>query len=763
MDKLYGVVSRVTYYNEENGFGVIRIRLDYNDHSIAQFKSKLFSNILTVTANFDRKPIVDEEYDFYGEFVNTNYGIQFKASNFNRRNEKSLEGVVAYLSSDFFPEIGKITATRVYEALGPDCLDLIIQNKNNLDKVERITARQKEIIYENLIKNKLNEETILELLSLGITMHMSLKIYKKLGAKTMDIIKQNPYELMNLIEGFGFLRADKIALKMGIDKQSPVRIQAVILYYLKQITFSNGNTYLEQSYLFSRLTEVLNTEEDVLTWDIYIDNLEELKENNKIIVDSENHIYDKSIFKSEEILAKKVYEFLSNEQGNEYDEKKIHTVFNQVKEEANINYSPKQEEAILTALKESFIIITGGPGTGKSTIVKAIINCLVLLNDNELYKEKIALLAPTGRAAKRLKEVTNHNAMTIHKCLGYEGHGVFKYGPDAPIDAKVVIVDESSMVDIMLAARLFSALLKNTKVILVGDYDQLPSVGPGQVLLDLISSKEVTTIRLDTIHRQAEDSSIIKLAHSINNGILPEDLLVKQHDRNFISMSDQNILSNIITIVKQGINSGMDLVKDIQVLVPLYKGDLGINSINMALQAELNPLVDEQEISHLGRKFRPNDKVIQLVNRTEKQVMNGDIGFILNLHYENNKYQGLEVMYDFGPVYYELDELEDISHAYAISIHKSQGSEFDLVIIPFTFKYYIMLKRKLIYTAITRAKKYLIMLGNVEALRRGIVGIEEQRNSKLNQKIQDHFLGVEKSSEEFEKSSLEEISPYDFL
>ena len=339
--------------------------------------------------------------------------------------------------------------------------------------------------------------------------------------------------------------------------------------------------------------------------------------------------------------------------------------------------------------------------------------------------------------------------MTIHKFLGYDRTGRFRHGPDYPVSEKIVIVDEASMIDISLVSRLFSSLLSGTKVILVGDVNQLPSVGPGQVLLDLIKSREITTIILDTIHRQAENSSIVNLAHLVNQGIIPENILEKQEDRNFIEMNNQSIIANIAKIVRQGINVGLDLVRDIQVLVPMYKGELGIDAINTYLQNEINPLVDNKEIIHLGRSFRVNDKVIQLVNRSEKQVMNGDIGFVLRLDYDDGKYLGLEVMFDSGVVYYAVNELEDLALAYAISIHKSQGSEFDLVIMPFSFKYYIMLKRKLIYTAITRAKKFLIMLGEVEALRRGITGIEEQRKSKLIQKIHKYLsneneLNIEK-------------------
>jgi exodeoxyribonuclease V alpha subunit len=469
------------------------------------------------------------------------------------------------------------------------------------------------------------------------------------------------------------------------------------------------------------------------------------------------------MYYAENLLANKVKEFLNHKLELGYNNNDIENVIKKIQEEFEITYNEKQELAIKTALQENIVIITGGPGTGKSTIIKAIIEAFGRLYPSELIKEKIALLAPTGRAAKRLKEVTNHNGQTIHKFLGYEGEGRFKYGFGDYIDAKIVIVDEFSMVDLSLASRLFTALENDTRIILVGDVDQLPSVAPGEVLNDLISSKEITTIKLDKIHRQAEDSTIISFAHSINQGIIPGNILEKSHDRNFIKMQDKDVIPNLLKVVQKALESGMDLIKDIQILVPLYKGELGINAINAKMQEEFNPK-NGPEIKHSGRVFRVNDKVIQLVNRHEKKVMNGDIGYVLNFLYEDGDITGLTVMYDFGSVDYAKDELDDLTHAYAISIHKSQGSEFDLVILPFTFKYYIMLKRKLIYTAVTRAKKYLIMLGNIEALAMGIRGVEERRRTSLASKISEQIATFE--IDEFEFSSIDElenVSPYDFL
>ena len=765
LESIYGSVNKITYFNEENGYGIIRIKLNYQDNKIAKYRAKLFSNLLTVTCNFDRIPLLNEEYDFVGEFVTTSYGVQFKAKEFSRRGEDTLEGVITYLSSDFFPEIGKITATKVFETLGSDCLEQIEADKNVLNKVKGIKAKQKETIYNSLVENRNKKKLTLGLLNLGITMQMSLKLINLLGDNVLNIIKENPYRLIDLVDGYGFLKCDKIALEYGFKKDDIIRINALIRYLIKATTYSNGDTYVEYDELFEKCRAELNKEEDVLTADKFGEALLTLKTEKKIYIDEEKNIFDASVYHAEGLLARKVVDLLQEEFDYGYDVKNIDAVLQKTTQKLTITYGERQLQAIKSALSENLMIVTGGPGTGKSTIIKGIIEAYVGLFTDATIRDQIALLAPTGRAAKRLKEVTKHEtAQTIHRFLGYEGHGIFRHSPDKPISAKLVIIDEVSMVDVMLMARLLSCLLPGTKVVMVGDVDQLPSVGPGEVLQNLIASKEVTTIVLNKIHRQAEDSTIINFAYAINNGILPETTFEKQHDRNFIPLNDEAIVENTIKVVEQAVAKGMDLIHDIQVLIPMYRGELGINALNERMQEKFNPFQDI-EIKHLTRKFRINDKVLQLVNRSEKQVMNGDVGMVYAFDYEGKSIVGLSVMFDIGLVKYKKAELEDLTHAYAISIHKSQGSEFDLVVIPFTLKYYIMLKRKLIYTAVTRAKKFLIMVGNVEALKRGIQGIENHRKTKLITKIKAIFAGATLGDIDISDDIIEDdnISPYDFM
>lgn len=735
MDKVVGVVNKIVYYNEDNGYGIIKLKLDYKNPELEPLRTTLFSNILSVLCTFDRKPFEDEEYEFTGEIETSSYGYQLRAKTFNRINENSKKGIVTYLSSELFPNIGKVSAEKVYDALGKDALTLIVKDRSVLDKVD-LTLKQKDSLYENLVIHYTKEKELVELLNIGIGMKTSVKIINTLGDGASKVIRENPYKLIDLVDGIAFLRADEIAKKMGFKLNNEKRLIALINYVLKTVIYQTGNSYVTRNDLFEKTINFANQVEDVINREVFDKLLKELVETKKIIIDENDFIYDRSIYFDEISLARNICNILKQD-NNDYTFDKVAPAIEEVMKNNNITYSDKQQEAIEKALKEPIVIVTGGPGTGKSTVVKGIVEAYSsLFPKKDLIKNEIYLVAPTGRAAKRLKEVTDHNnASTIHKLLGYQGNGRFTAIDEGPIKAKMIIIDEFSMVDINLAAVLFKCILPTTKVVIVGDVDQLPAVGCGDVLRDLIESKEITTIRLDKIHRQASDSTIISLAHEVNEGNLPYSVIEKQHDRNFIPLVDEGIADGIVKVVKQGIDSGMDLVKDIQVLIPMYRGVVGIDAINFKLQDAFNNTTDQ--IVYNGKRFRNKDKVIQLVNRHEKQVMNGDIGYIRCINRDGEEFKSLDVQFDFGSVHYEKDELDDLSLAYAISIHKSQGSEFGLVVVPFSFKYYMMLKRKLIYTAITRAKKYLIMIGNIEALRRGITQIEEKRKTMLQERLHE--------------------------
>ena len=748
-EKIYGVVNKVVYYNEDNGFAVISLKLNYKNKDMAKYKDMLYSNMLSVTCLFDRKPIEEETYTFIGEFVESKYGIQLKAENFIRKKQNSLESIVVYLSSDLFPGIGKVLASNVYHELGEDCLEIIRNDKSSLDKVPGLNQNHKDIIYDGICINKAKEDMVLELTEMGLSLALTNRIINQLKEKAVDIIRTNPYDLIDKVEGIGFIKADKIAKALGVKDNDPIRLKAITLYYLNRYTYETGDSFVSKETLINNILLQLNSENDIISKDEYIEAFENLILNGELFVDEESNVYDMNIYYSENNVAGNICEMLKREIDEDIKEKDYEKIINELEEENNITYNAKQKEAIIASLKENIVIITGGPGTGKSTVIKGIVNGLIKLKGDEFIKEDIALLAPTGRASKRLAEVTKHHAQTIHKFLGYQGKNNILYGPENQVTNKVIIVDEMSMVDILLASRLLSSISSSSKLIMVGDSDQLPSVSPGDVLCNLIECKEIKTIKLDQIHRQAESSTIVQLANHINNGTLPQNLLERQKDRNFIKLDDSLVINNIITIIEGAISKGMSLLKEIQVLVPTYKGEVGIDAINDAIQEKFNPLVDF-EIKKFGKKFRVNDKVIQLVNRSDKGVMNGDIGYVLSLDIDNEEVNGLTVLYDFGPVDYDKDEIEDLNLAYAISIHKSQGSEFKTVIIPFSMKYFIMLKKKLLYTAVTRAKEFLIMLGSTEAIKLCTSRIETKRKTKLVEKIKSQF-------------DVKVLTPYDFM
>lgn len=763
--RVIGQIDRITYFNETNFYGVVRIKIDYRNKENLLIREEIENEYLNVTCKFRRKPLLDEQYIFTGEFITNQYGLQLKASNYELTGTDTLEGVITYLSSDLFNGIGVKIATKVFNTLGSDCLRLISEDKSCLDRVEGLTSKQINTLYEGIKVNEMNNRLTLNLLNLGLSMSLTLKLIKELGENALEIIKENPYQLISEVDGIGFNKADAIALKLGISKDSPLRIKELIVYVLTSIIYSEGNCYVEKDVLFSKCNQINDAE---LSNEIFQKYLIQLASENRVYIDNSENVYEPFIYKCENIIAEFVKKRLENNSTFASDER-IEYALEEPFKNSSITYNDLQKDAIRSALKENLSIITGGPGTGKSTVVKAIKDCYCDILGMDVAFEEFKLLAPTGRAAKRLSEVTSHPASTIHKFLGYEGHGKYKYGFNEKILCKAVVIDEVSMVDVCLCARLFSALDEGCKVVIVGDSDQLPSVGPGDVLHDLIKSGEIKTTRLSKIHRQASNSTIVNLAHKINEGLLPNDICVKQVDRNFIKCYDNQTPSIIVQTIKQGMSIGMDIINDIQVLSPMYKGMLGINNLNALIQEAVNPnnktLMPLNEYTHNSTIFRENDKVIQLVNRSEKKVMNGDIGQIVYIDISNEKFNYLTVKYDIGDVNYNKDELDDITLAYCISIHKAQGSEFGLVIMPFTYKYYMMLRRKFIYTGVTRAKKYLIMVGNIESLNMGINNLDINRKTRLcekitnifSDKIDDSLSAFEKIDEDFTKN------PYDFM
>ncbi len=701
-----------------------------NDSSFRVILIKVNKKTYTISGNF---PNLEEglNYKFIGDFVeHIKYGKQFKATNY-QKDEDSTNGLINYLASDKFYGIGKKLATNIVKTLGNDALKKISEDKTNLDKVKGLTEAKKTLLYETIKNINEIDDIYIALYNLGLTNKMATKLYDEYGINTLAIIKNNPYCLIYDVEGFGFKKADNLALNLGIEKDNPNRIKEAILYCLDELCYKDGNVFI---YINDLLKEVNNYLE--LNVDLINKSLSNLIENNRIKNINDN-IYPNNLYNAEFNCANSLNRLLKYP-SKKYDDKLIDNILKDIEHKENIKYTNMQKTALQQVLNDKVAIITGGPGTGKTTIVKGIIKLYSKLNKIKENPD-ILLLAPTGRAAKRLKESCNLEAYTIHRGLGYDYNGQFTYNSDNFLPYSLIIVDESSMIDIELANKLLSAINPKSSLIFIGDENQLPSVGPGEFLHDLIASDLFKTYRLNEIMRQANNSNIIKLANMVLKQNI-DDSIFKAHDEVFFYNAFPNNFKTLLRrLLDNYLDKGNDL-KNIQILIPLYSGICGIDEINKFIQDNYNLnksicLKTKEKIYYVG------DKVLQLQNNPEKGIMNGDIGYIIDIFDDT-----LGIDFNGKIVRITRADLENLTLAYAISVHKSQGSEYENVIFPIFNSYSIMLKKKLIYTAITRAKKKLILVGDLETLKNKIKYKEKLRNSSLI-----NFLAKK------------ELTPYDFL
>ncbi|MFP4477856.1 MAG: ATP-dependent RecD-like DNA helicase [Candidatus Izemoplasmatales bacterium] len=719
MTYVEGTIKRYLFYSEDNSYSVIKLEIaDTNDPELIRYEPTI------IVCGFFPKLDSHSNYKFNGQVTHHDkYGLQFNAKTFERVIDHTYDGIIDYLSSDIFPGVGIKTAERIVDSIGLDCLDKIAEDDQVLDDVPKLNDKLKSVIHEGIIKNREMENTLVWLYGFSISPNMAMKIYSQYGIETKQIIKENPYILMEEVEGIGFKRADEIGLKIGFSHDADIRISAVIYYLLSEYMNKYGDTYLLKDDLIRFTLRFLNNqqseeveEEKVLT------QINALLERGKII-ESEDKISLSYLYYAESFIAKKMMSLTSELE--DYSE-----ISNHIEAFENINdivYTDAQRKAIHLALSHTMTIITGGPGTGKTTVIKGIIDVYKMSRNQSIDEMDIRLAAPTGKAAKRLSESTLLPATTIHKLLGYDFEGQFKYDEHHPIEAKVLIIDEASMIDCLLMRKLLGAIKVGTILVLVGDANQLPSVGPGDVLNDLIISDIFPVQRLNIIHRQAKDSHIISLAYDVLEKQISEDINQNQDDRVFVHAKDTYIASNVLKLIDRLIIKGYSLIDDIQVLIPMYKGMNGIDRMNDLIQETFNGESKNQSISFGNKKFYLQDKVMQLVNQLDKNVMNGDQGVVVGVDDEK------EILVDFSGniVKYNRKDLDQLTLAYATSIHKSQGSEYKVVILPLTLSYTIMLKRKLLYTAITRAKEMLVMVGNPEAFKRGVLGKDRKRNTHL--------------------------------
>ena len=710
MSEIQGTIEDIVFHNEDNGYIIAHL----NDNK----------KQITVVGVV---PYISEGQNLklIGEWVNhPQFGKQFKIIQCEEIIPSSLMGIEKYLSSGVIQGIGPVTAKKIVQRFGEDTMNILDNEIEKLKEIDGIGQKKIQLIFESYAKQREVKNIMIFLQTYGVTPSQCVKIYKKYGAESIKVVQDNPYVLTETISGVGFKIADKIARSLGIDKESPFRIQSGINYVVNEFC-AMGNTYMPLLKLYKQSKSILGVTDEEIEKNIYDNVLNgKLKIEN---IDEEDCVFTMPFYYCELSITKKIIT-LSIE---EYEELEIdiEEKINDFENEKNIQFATSQRSAICGAMENSIEIITGGPGTGKTTII----NCII-----EMFEKaglKVYMAAPTGRAAKRMTEATGREAKTIHRLLelgiGGDDSSQFTKSEESPLDCDVLIVDEASMIDIMLMNSLLNAITIGTRLIIVGDVDQLPSVGPGNVLRDLIDSKSVKVVKLKEIFRQAQESMIIVNAHKINNGEMP---ILNKRDKDFYFIENNDpdkILNSIITLINTRLpnfNKHWDKMRNIQILSPMRKGILGIENLNVELQKILNPKIKgKKEKEYRNTIFRVGDKVMQIKNNYSMKwhkisakaedgtgIFNGDVGYVEDINEDN---ENVVVIFDDDKrVEYEGVNLDELMLAYAITIHKSQGSEFEVVIMPMFMGPPLLMNRNLLYTGITRAKNMVVLVGERKAI-----------------------------------------------
>ncbi|WP_271901320.1 ATP-dependent RecD-like DNA helicase [Limosilactobacillus reuteri] len=691
---------------------------------------------ITVTGSFGDLSD-DQTYRFEGKIVeHPRYGQQFQATSYHVNRPTSKDGLVDFLSGKQFTGIGKKTAEKIVDKLGTDAINKIIADPHVLDKL-KLRKAVKDSLVDNLRANQGMDEIIIGLNDLGFGANLSSAIFDKYGEETLHIINENPYQLAAEIDGISFNRADQVAQKLGIATDDSRRIDAAIIQTLDDLTMETGDTFTTTKPLLQQTIQLLaQGSGGRVSTDLIANQIVELEKNQEISYADEK-IYPTALYNAEWQISDHLHRLLTVDQ-EKLPATTIEKTVTEVADQSGINYDQVQKEAIKTALNSKVMLLTGGPGTGKTTIIKGIVASYAKIHNLSLdvneYKEKsfpVLLAAPTGRAAKRMSEATDLPASTIHRLLGLNGREMPTDMNARNLEGSLLIIDEMSMVDTLLFKTLIQAVPTSMHVVLVGDKDQLPSVGPGQIFHDLLDFAELPKVELTNIHRQAADSTIIPLAHAIKEGKLPSDLTNKMPDRSFISCHANqvpSVVQQIIDLSKKRDYSA----NDIQILAPMYRGQAGIDRLNELAQQAYNPPANgKQEVDFRGLTFRVGDKVLQLVNVPEKNIFNGDIGKITAIESGRTvgkKNESITVDFDGNEVSYSRMEWNQLRLAYCISIHKAQGSQFKMVLLPIVQQFSRMLQRNLLYTAITRAAEKLVLIGEPYAV------VTSVKNEAVNRK-----------------------------
>ncbi len=717
LQTLEGTIERLTYQNPENGYTVARLQPKGKSYEVTAVGTLAGAS-------------VGELVQLHGYWrSHAEYGRQFEVRAFSVQLPASIEGIRKYLGSGLIKGIGPVNASRIVDAFGLATLDVIEGQPERLREVPGVGPRRAELILKGWAEQRAIKDIMIFLQGQGIGAGLAVKIYKRYGNDSLAVVQHDPYRLARDVYGIGFKTADKIARALGAPLDSPQRIQAGLCHVVG--TFSDeGHCFAARPQLIARAAELLEVPADACTAQ-----LEALAQSEALVVEDEA-VYLPAFHQAEVSVARKLRLLASASRDRlaPFQQVDWARAFGWLQQRSALELTPEQMEAVRMALTEKVSVLTGGPGTGKSTIVGSLIALLAA------RRGSVLLAAPTGRAAKRLRETTGVEARTIHRLLEYNPGATrtFVRDRDNPLDADLIIVDEASMIDILLMNHLLRAVEAGSHLLLVGDVDQLPSVGPGNVLRDLIASETIAVTRLTTIFRQAAGSAIVANAHRINRGELP--LVSREiHDFYLFKQADPALAADLVLdLVAKRIPArfGLSAQEEVQVLSPMHRGAAGVAELNRRLQERLNPPSPAKpEVAHGARTFRLGDRVMQLHNNYDKKVFNGDLGRVVAVDLEE---RSLTVDFDGERVPYEFLQLDELMHAYAASVHKAQGSEFPAVVMPLLSQHYMLLQRNLLYTGVTRARRLVVLVGSTKAVAMAVHNDRiAKRNTRLAARLQE--------------------------
>ena len=746
MQKIRCVVERITYQNPENGYSVLKCRVKDHSDLVPVIGNMLDANVGSVL-------LAEGEWK-----VDSKYGRQFVAEKWEETLPATVYGMEKYLGSGLIKGVGPKFAKKIVQKYGVDTFVVIEDNIELLIEIDGIGKKRIEMIAESWARQKEIKNIMLFLQEHQVSASYAAKIFKQYGNDSIPVMKENPYRLADDIWGIGFKTADQIAMKLGFDKESFLRLRSGLMYTLSELS-NDGHVYAEKQQLIEKASELLEAapETVVMTMDEMLKKSELIQEKDIVRTDDEGNridpIYLPPFFYAEVGVAAKLKKLASSPAGDKLYTKlmdarrltgneNLSVEIGAIEKYTGMQYDEIQADAIRKAATAKVMVLTGGPGTGKTTTTHGIISAY------KAYGLKILLAAPTGRAAKRMTEATGMEAKTIHRLLECKPPDGYQRNEEKPLEGDVLIVDECSMIDIILMNSLLKAIPPTMRLIMVGDIDQLPSVGPGNVLRDIIDSGTFPVVRLTRIFRQAQTSRIIMNAHRINEGKLPDISNGKSSDFFFVEKEDpEDAVKYIVDLVEKKLPDYYHVPSSqIQVLTPMQRGLVGATNLNLALQEVLNPSehdifmkgrgkvsMPKETLRRSGYAFRADDKVMQIKNNYDKDVYNGDIGIIESV---NETDRTLKVNFDGRSVEYDISELDELVHAYATTIHKSQGSEYPVVVMPVMMNHYVMLQRNLIYTGITRAKKILVIIGTRKALTYAVKNVTvTKRNTLLKERL----------------------------